>query len=623
MAYVAFARKYRPRSFDEVVGQDAIARALAGAVKSQRTATAYLFSGSHGVGKTSMARILAKALNCPQADDGRPCLECETCAAIDRGGSVDVIEIDAASNRSVEDAERIRQAVRYKPQSARYKVYILDEVHQLSKQAFDALLKTFEEAPDHIRFILATTELHKVPSTIKSRAQVFEFRRSTRADLEKRLQQIAEGEGVEVTPEALSLVSRRARGSMRDGQKLLDQVVTLGAGTEGRVTPEVVIRLLGALSDDRVLRVLSGIAQGDAKVLLEEVSGYLAQGGRAGGFLEELQGALRAVLYLKACGKDSPLLEEFPYRVDDLLPAAEALSEEAVLFSLQLLEEAGQKLRTARESRVVVEVTLVRLARAKELRPIGEVLARLERLEQSLGGGGAPAPSQAPPQRASAPARGGRRDGGSPSSRQGSRRSYDYPGRDAPAQPAASPQRAMAELDRAQRHPSPPPTAAAAREPAPAASPSRQATVTAPPEQAPAAPRPSGGPLDATRLGEAWTAIQHNLGDSLGMVASVLDKGKARVRIEKGHVRLEVGGLSDMLWQRLDQPQNAEVLADELGAQLGQAVKVEFARVSGPEAAPSPGRGPSKRGGGSGSVYDEEIVKMTQRELASQPMMGD
>ncbi|MCA8925519.1 MAG: DNA polymerase III subunit gamma/tau, partial [Planctomycetes bacterium] len=385
MSHVAYARKYRPRSFDDVVGQAAIAEALRNQVARERTAPAYLFSGTHGVGKTSMARIFAKALNCAHAKEGRPCLECDVCLSIDRGEALDVIEIDAASNRGVDDAERIRQNTRYRPQGSRFKVYILDEVHQLSRVAFDALLKTFEEAPEHVRFVLATTELHKVPTTIRSRAQVFNFRQSTREDLEARLSQIATQEGLKITPAAIALVARRARGSMRDAQKLLDQVVTLGEGG-GEIDAPQVAELLGALTGDSVEAVLGAIVGGDAGALLETLDGYLSQGGRVTTFLEELQDALRAVLYLQTCGSASSLVAEAGHSPAALSPVAERLSLEGLLFCLQLLEETSQRLRLAREPRVVLEVTLARLARASELRPIGELLARLERLEESLGG---------------------------------------------------------------------------------------------------------------------------------------------------------------------------------------------------------------------------------------------
>ncbi|MEZ6186065.1 MAG: DNA polymerase III subunit gamma/tau [Planctomycetota bacterium] len=598
MSHVAYARKYRPRTFEEVVGQSAIAEALRNQVARERTAPAYLFSGTHGVGKTSMARIFAKALNCPKAQEGRPCLECDVCQSIDRGEALDVIEIDAASNRGVDDAERIRQNTRYRPQGSRFKVYILDEVHQLSRVAFDALLKTFEEAPEHVRFVLATTELHKVPTTIRSRAQVFNFRQSTRQDLEARLGQIAEQEGLSISPAALALVARRARGSMRDAQKLLDQVVTLGEA--GQIDAPQVAELLGALTGDAVDAVLSALIQGEAGTLLECLDAYLSQGGRVTTFLEELQDALRAALYLKTCGADSPLVQETGHAAAALQPVAEGLALEALLLCLQLLEETSQRLRLAREPRVVLEVTLARLARARELRPIGELLTRLERLEESLGGGGVgagPAPAPTPGGGGSRGPQGGPPPRGpqtppsappkNPTSTRGStsrgaapaRQGYDYPGR---PQQREEPARAEWQGEVAS---------------APAA------------KAAPAAVATQRSPDEAFR----WTLDE--LRAQGGLLPSMLEKMKPQLRPDGDELVLVLSA-SPMLFGQIESARNQEILSGLMQQAMGQPVRLRLERL---EPRDGPGA-PGAAGGGGSSVYEEPLVKFAQRELGAQIM---
>jgi DNA polymerase-3 subunit gamma/tau len=641
--YLAFARKYRPRTFEDVIGQEAIAQALRAAVASARTASVYLFSGSHGVGKTSMARILAKALECPQATDGRPCLTCEVCQSVDRGEAFDVLEIDAASNRGVEDAERIRQNVRTRG-SGRFKIYILDEVHQLSRQAFDALLKTFEEAPEHVRFILATTELHKVPPTIRSRAQVFHFHRSTREAVEGRLRQIADAEQVPIDPAAITLISRRARGSMRDAQKLLDQVVSLG-GAQGALAERTPIRtddvanLLGTLAEDRVERVLASLAAASAGPLLEELDDYLQKGGRPGTFIEDLQEAMRAVLYLKACGAQSPLLEEVAYDQAALTPVATALSEEAILYSLTILQDAEVKMRTAREPRIVLEVCLVRMARMAELRPIGEVLARLERLEAALEGGGAPArparpespapsapsaPRAKPSPRADEPATDrapGPRSSVATSDAPGGRRSsYSYPGAPGGGPSPELTARGVVELDRAARLDRP----ASPSSPADALQGSGGGVALAPPPVAVA--------LSQTAAERAWASVQGALPEALGMTATLLERGQPRVRVEQGDLVVEINQLSDLMFAQLADPKIIETLAGILAGPLGAPPKVRFRRVAQAadaapggtpqQQAPQQQRGGGGGGGGGGgrSVYDDPIVKAAQRELAATPI---
>ncbi len=240
--YVVIARRYRPQTFDELVGQEHVARALQQAITSDRVGHAYLFTGARGVGKTSAARILAKALNCVNGPTPTPCNECDICRCVSTGDDVDVIEIDGASNRGIDEIRQLRQNVAVRPSRARFKIYIIDEVHMLTKEAFNALLKTLEEPPEHVKFIFATTEPHKIPITILSRCQRFDFAGIRAGQIQTRLMQIAAAEGVEVEPAAVQILASRAAGSMRDSQSLLEQLLAVA---DRRITAADVTQLLG------------------------------------------------------------------------------------------------------------------------------------------------------------------------------------------------------------------------------------------------------------------------------------------------------------------------------------------------------------------------------------------
>lgn len=403
MAYEIFARKYRPETFSDLVGQEAIAQTLKNAVASKRVAPVYIFSGSHGVGKTSMARILAKALNCPTApeSDGTPCGKCEVCQSIASGEAIDVVEIDAASNRGIDDARQLRDGVYYRPASFGWKVYILDEFHQLSKEAFDALLKTFEEAPEHVCFILATTELHKVPSTIRSRSQTFLFKRATMEQVQQRLRFIADSESIKVNDQALSLIARRSRGSLRDSQKLFDQVVALSVGVED-ITAESIAELMGFAGAGRIAEAVTFAVDGEPAKLLEIVRQLISNGSDPQVFAKDLLEAFRGLLYLKLSGPDTALLDDLMVDVGSLAGLAERLSQEALLYAMQILSEAVDRMRRAREERVLLEMVLVRLAQISEIKPLGELVARLERLEKALKSQGVPSGGFEMPGRSSA-----------------------------------------------------------------------------------------------------------------------------------------------------------------------------------------------------------------------------
>src|SRR4051794_39221833 len=283
--YTVLARRYRPQDFSALVGQEPVARALVNALKSNRVAHAYLFTGARGVGKTSTARILAKSLNCVRGPTPTPCGECEICTSIASGEDVDVLEIDGASNNGVDDVRDIRGNVQYRPQRARFKIYIIDEVHMLTKGAFNALLKTLEEPPPHVKFIFATTEVEKVPITILSRCQRFDFAGIALPRIVERLKLIVEKEGLQADPEALELVARRAGGSMRDAQSLLDQLLAFGGD---RLTSDQVHHLLGTAGDERVIGLADAVIECDAKKALELLDEACTGGLQLGELVDQL-----------------------------------------------------------------------------------------------------------------------------------------------------------------------------------------------------------------------------------------------------------------------------------------------------------------------------------------------
>src|SRR5437868_2553892 len=274
-SYTVLARRYRPQQFADLAGQEPVAQALVNAINSNRVAHAYLFTGARGVGKTSTARILAKALNCVRGPTANPCDVCEICQSIAAGEDVDVLEIDGASNRGIDEVREIRQNVQYRPSRSRYKIYIVDEVHMLTPQAFNALLKTLEEPPEHVKFIFATTDIQKIPVTILSRCQRFDFAGIGTARIVDRLRGIVRSEGMQAEDEALELVARRAGGSMRDAQSLLDQLLAFSGE---RLSPEQVHKLLGTAHDERVLALAAAVLEQDPKRALA-ILGQAAEDG--------------------------------------------------------------------------------------------------------------------------------------------------------------------------------------------------------------------------------------------------------------------------------------------------------------------------------------------------------
>lgn len=411
MSYLVLARKYRPRRFEDMVGQEVSSGVLRGAIEEQRIGHAYLFAGPRGTGKTTTARILAKALNCERGPTSDPCGECERCKASDEGTELDVIEIDAASNTSVNDVRELRESVGYAPVDARFKVYIVDEVHMLSRAAFNALLKTLEEPPAHVKFLFATTELHKVPDTILSRCQVMRLSPIREDAIQARLEQVFAAEGVSAEEGVCSELARRARGGMRDALSLADQLLAL-AGNAPKLAD--LSRLAGGAGLDELLALIDAILAADRATVIDTVERW---SGRESELAGALLDALRSCLVAAVCGPDSPHVEGGRRAAEAYLERARAIGSERLELMLSDLLRARERMRLLPSSeRVVLEVALLELCRAESGVSLAELEARLLEFESRLASG-APAPpasrgsssaaahAAAPPSGASPPAR--------------------------------------------------------------------------------------------------------------------------------------------------------------------------------------------------------------------------
>jgi len=380
MSYVVLARKYRPRTFAEVTGQDVVTATLRGAIKEERVAHAYLLCGPRGTGKTTTARIFAKALNCEHGPTPVPCGECERCKSIDAGSDVDVIEIDAATHTGVEHVRALRDQAAYAPMLARHKIYIVDEAHQLSRPAFNALLKTLEEPPPHVKFVLATTAPDKVPDTILSRCQVLKLAPLSEELIAANLSRILAAEGVRAEDGVPQAIARRARGGMRDALSATDQLLAL-AGDE--VALEHVRRLSGGADREALERLVEALAGGDAAgclALLPELEGGESE------LADGLLAHLRACLLAAHCGADSPLIEIAPEAREGLDRRARALGSERLELMLEELLFARDRMqRLPAQARLILELVLIELARAERTLPLAELAQRLEALEGRLG----------------------------------------------------------------------------------------------------------------------------------------------------------------------------------------------------------------------------------------------
>jgi len=399
MSYLVLARKWRPQTFEEVIGQKPITQALQNAIARQRVAHAYLFAGPRGVGKTSVARILAKALNCQEGPTPQPCDRCAFCQEIRTGIAVDVVEIDGASNRGIDEIRELRENVRYLPAKNKFKVYIIDEVHMLTDQAFNALLKTLEEPPPHVIFIFATTEPHKIPLTILSRCQRYNFKRIPLALTVEQLKKIAAQEEMEISDRSLHLLAREAEGSLRDGQGLLDQVLSFSGK---KVTDEEVNEVLGLIDRKVVHGAIKALADGDKTRLLQTVEEIHNFGYDLKEFCGELGRLARDLLVLKVFPKEgidySGLIDLPEDEIQELSTQVEKFSLEEIHSLFRSLLTAHDEIARSAFPRLVLEMTLTRLARRKPIFSVEEALEKLRIMEERLRSGQGSSLPLPPPQ---------------------------------------------------------------------------------------------------------------------------------------------------------------------------------------------------------------------------------
>ncbi len=383
MSYLVLARKWRPQSFEEVIGQRHITKTLQNAIANDRVAHAFMFAGARGVGKTSMARILAKALNCREGPKPSPCNACENCKEISFGNSMDVLEIDGASNRGINEIRELRETVKYTPAKSAFKIFIIDEVHMLTPEAFNALLKTLEEPPPRVIFIFATTQPHKIPLTILSRCQRFDFKRIPLEEISQRLKEIVAQEEVEISDKGMLLMARESRGSLRDAQSLLDQTIAF-AGKE--IRDEDVKDVLGVIDSAMLFEISSAIARGDTGKCLDIIDNIHTYGYDMGRFCREFLEHFRNLMVVKIGGDPRKLTDLQGKEIEDLVAQSEEFSLEQIHRLFNVLLKSEQEMSRSAFPKVIMEVAVIRMATLGPLVPLDEIMDRLNELESNLAG---------------------------------------------------------------------------------------------------------------------------------------------------------------------------------------------------------------------------------------------
>ncbi len=381
MSYQVLARKWRPQRFEEVIGQKHVVKTLQNAIVNNRIAHSFLFAGQRGVGKTSIARILAKALNCQEGPTAHPCGNCNSCKEIAHGNSIDVLEIDGASNTGVDDVRELRESVKYVPSKSRYKIYIIDEVHMLSNSAFNALLKTLEEPPAHVIFVFATTESHKIPATVLSRCQRFDLRRISLEAIVKQLSEITSGEKITISEQGLRWIAREAEGSMRDAQSILDRVISY-AGE--KISDEDIVEVLGIVDKDLLMRTSKAILDKDAKGCLDIVNDLFRFGYDTRQFYQAFLEHLRNLIIVKISKNPAQLVEMTQNECEVLKEQIKDSKVETLQRLFDVWLKAEDEINRSSLPQAVLEVALLKMVYIKRLLPLDDALAKLDDLGKRL-----------------------------------------------------------------------------------------------------------------------------------------------------------------------------------------------------------------------------------------------
>ncbi|MFA6320647.1 MAG: DNA polymerase III subunit gamma/tau, partial [Candidatus Omnitrophota bacterium] len=381
MSYIAFARKYRPQTFDDIIGQSHVTTTLKNAISQDRVAHAYLFAGPRGVGKTTAARILAKALNCEKGPTIKPCNTCSACKEITQGSSLDILEIDGASNRGIDEIRNLRDNVKFAPSKGKFKVYIIDEVHMLTSEAFNALLKTLEEPPAHVKFIFATTQAHKVPPTILSRCQRFDFRRIATKEIADSLKKIVKHEKLDIDEEPINLIAKYSDGGMRDAQVMLDQMTSF---TKGKVTTKDVAKILGMVEDEALFELSAAIKNKDAVTALGVLDKLVNEGKDVTQIALGLIEHFRNITITKISPSAEGLIDAGAEKIKRYKDESAGFTIENMLYIIYTFSNAIDFIKKSSLSRVPLESALVKLTLSNPVVPLNEVIKRIEALEKGV-----------------------------------------------------------------------------------------------------------------------------------------------------------------------------------------------------------------------------------------------